>query len=564
MKKKIFLAALVALTLIGCEQKQSEFNFTADVKTATITGKVTWPGGADAKMIAKDSAYVRAVVANAQYSAGASGNKQFASVLTSQDGFYTIEVPVGQAGITDVFVEVIPFMGQYTDPNSKVTQTVYYTSGLVPVVASPMALNPGDVKNVDIEVMPELTFKDYTASVKISGKVTVNAGPQKTNGGYEEAVIPYVGKVKVKGSYTIDAVAKDFDFEDINIAAEANGAYSIEVPAGATAATITLTTERFDGKHNKIVNGEIVEEDVYYNIANLAINVTKDDVEKRNQDFTVSAYDPAGVDPSKEFEIKKIEFVVRTFGEVKNDKEEWEIGEAYLAFDVKATLSCPDYDTDYPSSPIKGNKLTFNVTPSTKDGKITMNNTKVYSEWEGYDIKVDIYVADKKINFTHHYDELSGFAASQFKKYTWAEWHEDAMVYNPLKKSFWERCWPREELTQSLEGYYESTTGGFTMSKNDLKYYSEYTYTSDIVVSYSFREPKEFKGLWTNKDYNTVNDYDEELDSYPKLKASDKAVDKDEKTWDDLGISESNEVRQQDKYQGACASYWKAQFPGLW
>jgi hypothetical protein len=102
------------------------------------------------------------------------------------------------------------------------------------------------------------------------------------------------------------------------------------------------------------------------------------------------------------------------------------------------------------------------------------------------------------------------------------------------------------------------------MPYNDLKYYSEYTYTSDIVVSYSFREPKEFKGLWTNKDYNTVNDYDEELDSYPKLKASDKAVDKDEKTWDDLGIYESNEVRQQDKYQGACASYWKAQFPGLW
>ena len=563
MKKKIFLAALVVLTLIGCEKKQSEFTFDAEVKTAMITGKVTWPGGADAKMIAKDSAFVRAVVANAQYSAGASGNKQFTPVMTSQDGFYTIEIPVGQAGITDVFVEVVPFMGNYTDPNSKVSQTVYYTSGLVPVVAMPVILNPGDVKNVDLQVKPEQTFKDYTSTVKINGKIMVNQGVQEIAGGYENATVPYVGKVSIKGEYDLDgdAIITDdevFDFEDLNLTAEANGEYSFEVPAGTNAVNIKMTTKRFYGTFAELKEGKLEADSVYYKAETFTINgVDKDQVEMSNQNFVVNAsgnnYDKAAVDESKEYTIKKIEFKVFSWGEVfDEDKSDYIIDSVFNAFDVQVTFTSAAYDAANATSPLAGRKLTYNVKVPTKDGKVVMNNVKLYTEWEDYAIDVNVYVPDTKANFTHHYTVLAGFRPTEFKKKTWAQWHEDDTdLSSPLAKAFWSKCWPKEseDELQTLSGHYPETEANFTMSKASL-YYSEYKYSAPIFVKFQFRgsDFNAIKGIWTS----TKNDYDAETDSYPKLKAKEDAVDADDKTWADLYIYETHEARQQNKYQTNC------------
>ena len=548
MKKKLFLAALVALTLIGCEEKQSEFILDGNVQKATITGKVSWPD-AEGKMVAKDSVAVRVIVGNAEYSAGASGDKQFPAVVSDKDGFYTAEVPVGQAGISNVFIEVIPFIGKYVDPNSKVEQTVYYKSGRIPVVVAPARLTPGDVRNVDIAVKPELTFRDYTASVKISGKVTVEAGPQKTATGFEDAVIPYVGKVKVKGSYDVDGTgATDFDFEDIVITAEAKGAYAIEVPAGAKIATITLTTERFDGKHNKIVEGEIVEEAVYYNVAKKNITITKDDVEKRDQDFTVTAYDPAGTDQGKGYVIQKLETKVFTWGEVLDtDINEYKIAEVYKAFDVQVELSSSDYDYANPSSPINGNKLIFTTTAATKDGKVLLNNIEVYNEWEGYDINVKVSViADKLTTFKHNWKQYSGFSTTAFKKRTWAQWHVDDDPSEDLREQFWLQCWPSKEASDNYQGYYKSASRSFVISATELKLYHEYKDAGSLAIQFIFRDKDVIKGLWIE----TKNDEDpENPGSYPKLKAPDDAQDSAGETWSDWGVWASSSIRQQDKYQ---------------
>jgi len=548
MKKKLFLAAVAALALIGCEKNQSEFVLDENVQKATITGKVTWPD-AEGKMVAKDSVEVRVVVANAEYSAGAEGDKQFPAVYSNEDGFYTVEVPVGQAGISNVAVEVIPFMGEYTDPNSGVMQTVYYTSGRV-LVAGGAKLNPGDVKNVDIAVKPELTFKDYTASVKISGVITVNAGPQKTADGFEDILVPYVGQVKVKGEYDVDGTGlQPFDFEDLNLTDADAGAYSFEVPAGATVATITLTTVRFDGSHNKIVEGEVVEESVYYNIAQHAINVTKDDVEKRNENFTVTNYDPAAIDESKGLIIETLETNVHTWGEVLDaDINEYIIDKVYKAFDVQVEFSCPDYDYANPSSPIADRSITIATKASAKDGKVSLSNVSVYKEWEGFDVNVKVSViADKLVTFEHHYAQLSGFSTSAFKRKSWAEWHMDDDVTKDYRESFWTSCWPRDNAAKdNLQGYYRSTSRSFTIPATDIKLYKEYKDDGELMVQYIFRDKGLIKGLW----YETKNDEDPETPGlYPKLKAPEDAKDSAGEGWDDWGISQYNDVRQQDKYQ---------------
>lgn len=549
MKKKLFLVALVAMTLIGCEQKQSEFVLDGRAQTATITGKVTWPN-AEGKMVAKDNAAVRVVVANTEYSAGAEGDKQFPAVYSDQDGFYTLQVPVGEAGISNVSVEVVPFMGEYIDPNSGVKQAVYYTSGRVPVVVAPTKLNPGDAKNVDIAVKPELTFKDYTASVKISGVITVNAGPQKNSTGYEDILVPYVGQVKVKGEYDVDGTGlQPFDLEDLNLTAENAGAYSFDVPAGATNAIITLTTVRFDGAHNKIVAGEVVTETVYYDIAQLAINVTKDDVEKRNQNFTVTAFDPVATDESKGLIINRLETNVHTWGEVLDNLiNEYKISKTYKAFDVQLEFSCPSYDAVNPSSPIANRSITIATNASATDGKVTLTNIDLYKEWAGYNILVRVSViADKLTTFEHHYVEISHFSTRVFKSKTWAQWHMDDDVSKDLRESFWTNCWPRNnDAKTSYQGYYKSTSRSFNIPATDIKLYKEYVDEGTLIVQFVFRDKNAIKGLW----YETRNDEDpENPGSYPKLKAADDAVDAAGETWSNWGVWESSEIRQQDKYQ---------------
>ena len=554
MKKKLFLAALVALTLVSCEEKQSEFVLDGKVQTATITGKVTWPN-AEGKMVAKDSVQVRAIVANAEYSAGAAGDKQFTPVLSDKDGFYTLTVPVGQAGISNVSVEIIPFQGKYTDPNSKVEQTVYYTSGRVAVVGAGVTLNPGDVKNVDIQAMPELTFREYTGKVVVSGVVTVDAGVQKVDGGFEKAVIPYVNKLHIKGSYTIDGAATDFDFEDITTSAE--GAYSFEVPAGAANAAITISTVRFDGTYTKLVDGELKTEEVYFEAKDHTFNVKQSDEEIRNENFTVTAYKSAAVDQSKEYVLNKFEATVFTWGEVADEDGVYKVDSVFNAFDVQVTFSSAAYDADptKADSPINGNELTFNTKASTKGGKVTLSNVKLYSEWEGYTINVKIYVPDLQATFTHHFDELAGFSTKSFAKKTWAQWHVDDDVTKDLRETFWSQCWPRDEDEQKLTGHYLATTANLSMTSAQL-YYKEFTYSTPVFVKFEFRESdyKAIKGIWTD----TKNDYDEELDSYPKLKAPDEAKDQAGETWADWYVSEYSSARQQDKYQTKCETDLKS------
>lgn len=562
--KKILLAAFALLTLVACEKEQSYMELDSRVAKATITGRVTYnPGGQNAKMLPADSVEVRAIVANTEYSAGASGNMQIKPVRTDKDGFYTIEIPVGQITINGVDVQVVPFESEYTDPNSGVKQTVFYTSD----PTGNLSLNAGDVKNVDIEMRPEFTFKDYVSSVKISGVVSYDAGIVETTSGYEKAVKPYANSVlKVKGTYTVDGVAVDRDLKDVKT--DANGAYSFEVPAGSTAASVTISTVRFDGKYTREQNGEYKTIEVYYAVAQHTVNFSETDVEMRNEDFTISTYDEAP-DMSKNYTIKKISAVVKTWGEVYDEDltgdeelDKYKIDDAFQAFDVKVTLSSPAYDYANSGSPIKGNELIFTAKASATDGAVVLENIKVYSAWEGYAIRAKISVDDLLKPMPYIYYEFSGFSNAEYKKNTWAEWHEDNTVSKPIIASFWTKCWPSQKKTGSIEGYYHLNSDVIeTIPATTLHYYSEYAFNTDAVLSFVARDPKQIKGMWNNTDYNTRNDKDED-GNYSPFIVTDDAVDKDGVKLTTSVPSSTSKIRRHDKYQAVCRAGLMAKFPG--
>ena len=562
MKKTFFISAFALLALVACEQKQSELDLNAaDVKVATVTGQVTYnPGGENAKTIPADSVEVRAIVPNNEYSAGATGLLQVAPVRTNKDGFFQITIPVGQATINNVQVEVVPFQGEYTDPNTGVKQTVFYTSEALPAIG--LSLNAGDVKNVDILMQPELTLKDYTSSVKISGIVTYNAGIQKVTAGYEVANKPYANRVlKVKGTYTVGGAPQDRDFKDITT--DENGAYSFEVPAGSTGASVTITTVRFDGQYTEEVNGEYKTIDVYYNVAQHVINFTADDVEKRNEDFTINAFDRS-VDLSKNYVIKRLTGIVKTYGEAEDEEskayeafQRYKWVEVFMPFSTKIKLTCPDYDAANPTSALVGNELIFTVTPSTKDGKVELNNIKVYSAWEGYDIRAQILVDDLKQSMKHTYFTFGAFRKTAYAAKTWAEWHKDETdLSTDLSNAFW-ALWPSESQTEQVEGYYtQSVAPVEDISKTELKYYGEHTFSTDAVVRFVPRDKSKIHGI-----YSGIRNEEGEA----AMEIADDVVDAADvplKTsvngdWY-LPYSVKQQILSHDKYQGVCINNWEA------
>ncbi len=563
MKKSLFLTAFALFALVACDKnEQSSLVLDGvDVKTATVTGQVTYnPGGADAKKIAADSVEVRVLVNNTEFSAGASGEKQFGPVVTDSLGMFSVQIPVGGKTLNgaNVKVQVVPFQAVYVNPNDGKNQKVFYTSQKEPVGGS---LSAGDVVRKDIEMKPQLdALSDYTGSVKISGIVTYDAGIRKVADGYEKSVKPYEGVLKVKATYGSATI----DLEDVNTDAE--GKYEFEVPAGSTSASVEISTVRFDGEYTKEVSGEYKTITVYYQAYTHSLNFQSTDVEKRNENFTVTLFDETE-DLGKEYTIKKIRAIVKTYGEVYDEESsaseevnQYKWAEVYKAFDAKITLSCPAFDAANPGSSLVGNELIFTVTASTKDGSIELNNIKVYSAWEGYPIIAKITVPDLLEPFKHIYYEYEDFNNAGFKRNTWEGWHKNKDLNEPLSASFWATCWMNEKKEQSLEGYYQlNSTITETIDATTLKYYSEYEFTSDAVMTFIFRDPKKIMGVWTNPNYNTRNDKDED-GNYTPFTVTENAVDKSGELL--INLTSDPNVLQKDKYQAVCRSHWQYEANG--
>lgn len=581
MKNKLFVAAIALFALVACEKEQSYLELDkADVKMATVTGQVTYnPGGVDAKVQPADSVEVRVLVANAEFSAGAQGDKQFGPVFTDKNGMYQVSIPVG--GLTlnaaNVKVQVMPTQRTYTNPNDGSTQEIYFTSPKV-AIANPLAA--GDVERLDIKMEPQLAaLSDYTSSISVSGVVTVNAGYQKAgSGSYDNTPIAYKEReLVVKGTYGTEEI------EFATVMTDAKGAYSFDIPAGATPAQVTITTVRFEGTFTKGPEDEYEEIQVFYDAVTLGpVAFTADTKKLLNQNFTVATYDEVeGEDLSKKFEIKKLVAKVKTYGEVYDESitaatankeieevDQYKWDEVFLPFDVTITLSSNAFDLANPTSLLNGAKLVFTTKASATDGKVELNNIKVYTAWEGYNINATIKVEEKLQPMKHVYYEFKPFSNARYHTLAWADWHIESDPSGYFKPSFWTGCWPSTKYEVDIEGYYQSTSVATVLPAATLKYYGEFEYTTDIVVNFSARDTKTIPGIWgTGVSYTNRNDKDAN-GNYTPYEVTDEAKDLNDELLltklTPLQITKPatyQKVRYHDKYQGACRSHWN---PNLW
>lgn len=226
MKKSFFLAAFAAaLALVGC-QKQSELDFD-DIKTkATVQGYVyidlgyIQEGTGFAKLNKPAEGVAVAVKVDYQkYDKDAAGGQKFFEAVCDANGFYQVEIPVGQEAISGMNVYTRPFVGKYYD------------------------LVNGAIQEV------EVSFTEESTSVDIeSGKVFTAANMIVTKD-VEKPILTRNQKVKVSGKIVEKFEKKEYvDKENPD-----KGYYGVVGTNNATqtvtlVATFTNTDTKFNGQ----------------------------------------------------------------------------------------------------------------------------------------------------------------------------------------------------------------------------------------------------------------------------------------------------------------------------
>ncbi len=487
MKKKFFFAALAALVLIGCEQKQSELdiNQARTQSPATITGKVTYnPGGENSKSVAVDSVEVIALVKNTVYSAGATGEARFMA-RTDAEGNYSINIPCGQKGIaaTDVRLVTSPLFADFTDVSTGVTSKVWYN-------VAGNGKNPskdliiGAVEIVDLEMLPEIALRNYVGKATVIGTVTYEAGAVKSGSEWVVGNVAYVGKLTAKVVYnagTDAEITKQFD-----LVTDKEGKYTLEMPAGDNAVTAEFLTELFvaDYTDPSDLTKPVVKKATFVPASFSQAGIVQDKI--YTCDYTI-AHDPSldENDENRDYAVK-ISGVAKTRGERRTDNDV-EAVDAYLPFDVVVTVQGTD-----------GRKLAFETKASTSDGSFNIS-ARLYNAWADQNFTV---IAETKqvmtSEFKHYYRQYSGsFDYVQFAEDYWWNWSSEQI------ESMWSFSWK----TQNLEGIYPSSSSPTVVAGSKERLYKELV-INDIVVNFDPREPKKAMGLWYNSDYNTRNDKD--------------------------------------------------------
>lgn len=122
MKKVLFFVAIAIAALTSCQHEQSQLDF-ADVEgKAVVQGYVYIDKGYIqdgnnyvVKSLPAEGCEVLVKVPYAKYDANATSGDKFFEGVCDANGFYSIEVPVGQTAITGVGVYTRPIVDKYYD-----------------------------------------------------------------------------------------------------------------------------------------------------------------------------------------------------------------------------------------------------------------------------------------------------------------------------------------------------------------------------------------------------------------------------------------------------------------
>lgn len=240
--RKIFFVALATLALVGCQnQSQSQLDFDDVSGKAVVQGYVYVDRGfkQDGTTLVAvnepaEGCEVVVKVPYQEYDANAtSGDKMFTAVCDA-NGFYTIEIPVGQAAIAGANVYTRPFVGTYY---GMVNGQVMETTASFPETSTAVDIENGKTfMAANMVVSKDVTTPILSRQqvVTVSGQIAQNyekknwIDPQNMDKGYTvSADVQNATKaVELQLTFFHSSSAEALVY---NVTTDATGAYNLTV-----------------------------------------------------------------------------------------------------------------------------------------------------------------------------------------------------------------------------------------------------------------------------------------------------------------------------------------------
>jgi hypothetical protein len=242
MKKSLFMMAILAIAaLTGCQdQTQSQLEFGDVADKATVQGYVYIDKG----YVQEGSTYVvkslpaagcevLVKVPYAKYDADAADGDKFFEGVCDANGFYSIEIPVGQAAITGVKVYTRPLVDKYYD---LINGAIVETDASYPEASASVEIERGKVytaaniylaKDVQSPILTRSQAVVLKGSVKELYEAKKYIDPEDKDKGYYAIVGKRAASKKVNLVVTI--TNSEYSSEEIvyNITTDAEGNYNL-------------------------------------------------------------------------------------------------------------------------------------------------------------------------------------------------------------------------------------------------------------------------------------------------------------------------------------------------
>ena len=393
MKKSLFMMALGAIVaLTSCQPEQSQLDFNNVSETATVQGYVyinqgyTQDGATFvAKSVPAAGCGVLVKVPYTAYDADAADGYKYFEAECNEQGFYQIQVPVGQKAISGVKVYTRPLVGKYNDLENGaiVEKNVSY-----PEVSTPVEVERGKVFTAEpLYVYAEGV--DDKAVVK--GYVFINKGYVKDGSSY---VVKNLPAEKTEVLVTVNNVT----FVGMT---NNSGFYTFEIPVGKTAEVAKVATRPTMGTYFDLVNDKIVEKEVTYNEASQTATL------ERGKDVLVA---DLVIVKGTETQILTRNQSITLKGEVKEryekkeyiDKDDTSIG-YYAIGDKRPAMSSVKFEVTFTNSAYPSEKIMYNIS-SDAEGKYELT-AKLYDTWDIAQTRVTVEAKSYLSSMTHFYDK---------------------------------------------------------------------------------------------------------------------------------------------------------------
>ena len=241
MKKSIFMMAILAIAaLTSCQKEQSQLDFEGVEGKAVVQGYVYIDKGYMqdgsnyvVKSLPAAGCEVLVKVPYAKYDADAAAGDKFFEGVCDANGFYTIEVPVGQAAITGVKVYTRPLVDKYYD---LINGSIVETEASYPEASASVEIERGKVytaaniylaKDVQSPILTRSQAVVLKGAVKETYEAKKYIDPEDKDKGYYAIADKRAASKKVNLVVTI--TNSEFSSEEIvyNITTDAEGNYNL-------------------------------------------------------------------------------------------------------------------------------------------------------------------------------------------------------------------------------------------------------------------------------------------------------------------------------------------------